>query len=122
MIAFDELPDGTRRVRHIDCPDAKWRRDKLKSLGICINAPLPAELRKTQASLGRVVHGSPVGKAGKCQRCVNVHAGRKPGDNGPPCSATSAGYRCERTRGHTGAHVANGSAWLQSLRRKVVAL
>lgn len=66
----------TREVTH---PKAKERRDKMRALGICINSSLVIE-RKFDGTLRsppcgqRVEHG-PAVKAGKCQRCLNVHKG-----------------------------------------------
>lgn len=67
---------------HEDEPDrrtssAKRRRQRMRDLGICINASLVIALQPSRVTRPpRVEHGPPVpgAKHGKCQRCVEIHA------------------------------------------------
>lgn len=67
-------------------PKMKERRDRMRELGICINASLiiatkaDGSLRAPPLLISgkpRVEHG-PVVKGGKCQRCLDVHKGIDP--------------------------------------------
>lgn len=57
-------------------PKHKERRDAMRALGICINAsyvmPRADGRFSTSPRKQRIEHG-PVVKAGKCQRCLDVH-------------------------------------------------
>lgn len=66
--ALAELVQGEVVSRKYHRTKSKERRDRSRALGRCINAG-PAS---------KVEHGLPVGPAGRCQRCVDVHQGLKP--------------------------------------------
>jgi hypothetical protein len=62
-------------VKH---PKSKERRDRMRELGICINAsfllPRPdGTPRKPPAFNRPMVEHGPVVAGGKCQRCIDVH-------------------------------------------------
>lgn len=67
--------------RTINHPKAKLRRDAMRAAGICINSsystPKADGTPRTPPKFSRplVEHG-PVVKAGKCQRCIDVHKGK----------------------------------------------
>ncbi len=56
--------------------DSVNRRALLKSLGICINAPLPPGYGKYQRPR-KVTHGPVKPGYTKCDRCLTVHAGSR---------------------------------------------
>lgn len=62
----------------VEHPGAKARRDVLKALGLCINAALPPEYRRIRCRPSTMQHGAPVSPSGKCQRCVDIHKGKRP--------------------------------------------
>lgn len=47
----------------------KARRELAKSLGLCINGPLPGASRARPTT---IEHGPPIGESGRCQRCVDA--------------------------------------------------
>ena len=55
-------------------PEMKVRRDELRALGLCICGPKAPP--GTPSRKYGIVHG-PVVQGGKCQRCLDVHRGRK---------------------------------------------
>lgn len=54
-------------------PKAQARRELLKRIGVCINAPIPPEHRTNRAPPAKVEHGPPVSPSGRCQRCDDIH-------------------------------------------------
>lgn len=69
-----------KRSRPVRFPQAKKRRDEMRRLEICINGsyslpPKPGRPPRRPSTRPMIEHGKPV-KAGKCQRCCDLHDGK----------------------------------------------